>query len=548
MKPWFAKEADIIKFPEPEKKVIELPNVQSYPDFLTGVKDLHNRKAKGEISQDSHDKLYQDLIHRFMKKESFETPWFLREDATAQTDQTIDQIANLAKDNDPKIQDHVKKVFQKVIDYANKALGQKQESINEQPEIATASTDQMAIFLKSKLDDMIKKLGPTASDPKIKQYLEKQLNDLKAYAEKSGVETGRNELNDFLTKFDNTIDALTNKITSSEQAFVDANSDAKTKTMQKDVARKKNTIAVVKQVISSIFTGKLFTPGSISNKDMQKKLLAFLTAAKEGIVDWGRILQAGKGKKASVESFVPAEYKEIFEMFKTQLFRARPPTTAGAWGPGEVGLILLGNPITKAGDGGDLQDSKTGDKFELKGSNNPKKGGRLSPEGLSTDDISKKFKELKDKFIGAKTLAKLGKKSKLNTKSFNQGFIRAYNELVDQGLKIDTKKFVGEVIKTAFTANTPSDKELKPYISKMLVGNKVDPESFLKTYTKLLFDRYQGSGEDQSFKNIIVFNPGSTTYTVLDSSDDLDSTDLEITGGIEFGATQVPKSPQIGIA
>jgi len=80
MKPWFVKEADIIKFPEPKAKVIELPNVQSYPDFLTGVKDLHNRKAKGEISQDSHDKLYSDLINRFMKKESFETPWFLREE------------------------------------------------------------------------------------------------------------------------------------------------------------------------------------------------------------------------------------------------------------------------------------------------------------------------------------------------------------------------------------------------------------------------------------------------------------------------------------
>ena len=79
MKPWFAKEADIIKFPEPVKNVVKLPNVQSYPDFLTGVKDLHNRKEKGEISQASHDKLYQDLIHRFMKKESFENPWFLRE-------------------------------------------------------------------------------------------------------------------------------------------------------------------------------------------------------------------------------------------------------------------------------------------------------------------------------------------------------------------------------------------------------------------------------------------------------------------------------------
>ena len=96
MKPWFAKEADIIKFPEPKAKVIELPNVQSYPDFLTGVKDLHNRKDKGEISQDSHDKLYQDLIHRFMKKESFENPWFLRELAPDQMKANVQStIANL---------------------------------------------------------------------------------------------------------------------------------------------------------------------------------------------------------------------------------------------------------------------------------------------------------------------------------------------------------------------------------------------------------------------------------------------------------------------
>ena len=94
MKPWFAKEADIIKFPEPEKKVIELPNVQSYPDFLTGVKDLYNRKEKGEISQDSHDRLYQDLIHRFMKKESFETPWFIREAPRGQPKTPVDYLKN----------------------------------------------------------------------------------------------------------------------------------------------------------------------------------------------------------------------------------------------------------------------------------------------------------------------------------------------------------------------------------------------------------------------------------------------------------------------
>ena len=81
MKPWFEREAKIIKFPEPEQKVITMPNVARYPDFMTGVKDLHNRKDKGEISQQSHDKLYQDLIHRFMRRENVETPWFLNEAA-----------------------------------------------------------------------------------------------------------------------------------------------------------------------------------------------------------------------------------------------------------------------------------------------------------------------------------------------------------------------------------------------------------------------------------------------------------------------------------
>jgi hypothetical protein len=82
MKPWFEKEltdADIIKFPEPEAKVVQMPNVQEYPNFITGVQDLQAKQKDGAISQESYDKLYAELIHRFMKKESFETPWYLRE-------------------------------------------------------------------------------------------------------------------------------------------------------------------------------------------------------------------------------------------------------------------------------------------------------------------------------------------------------------------------------------------------------------------------------------------------------------------------------------
>jgi hypothetical protein len=558
MQPWFMKEGDVVPFPKKDDKVIKLPNVGSYPNFLAGVEDLQSRVKKGELSDEMYKRLYTELLHRFMRRESAETPWFLKEDVTAPIDQKIDQLTNLAK-SDPKLQDYVKNVFQKVIDYANKALGQKQENLSEQPQVATASPDQMAVLLKSKLDDMIKKLGPTASDPKIKQYIEKQLNDIKAYAEKSGVATGlekgRAELRDFLKTYNSTIVALTNKITSSEQAFVDANSYATGKTIKGEVATKKKTIDVLRQVINSIFTGELFKADRIADKGFQDKLVAFLNGAKEGIVDWGKILEAGKGKTAKIDQFIPAQYKEIYSLFRDQLMGARPPTTAGAWGPGEVGLILLGNPITKAGDSGDLQDSKTGVKFELKASNKSSKGGRLSPKGLSTSPTPKLFKTVKEKHIGANVLQKhfkdLGNKSYLageNSYSLNQRFIRQLNELIDKGLKIDVSAFLTDAIIIAFTDNTPTEEELAPYVKKMIVGNKIDYDRFVKAYAKFLMVRYQGSGKDKKFEGILVFNPRTGSYTVLSSAKDLDYKGIEITGGIEFGGAQVPKSPQIGIS
>ena len=109
MKPWFAKEADIIKFPEPEKKVITMPNVASYPDFVTGVADLQARREKGQLSKDSYTKLYTDLIHRFMRKEST-SPWFM--EAPQGIMSLAKQIQKLPPDTDPailnKINDYIK--------------------------------------------------------------------------------------------------------------------------------------------------------------------------------------------------------------------------------------------------------------------------------------------------------------------------------------------------------------------------------------------------------------------------------------------------------
>tara|TARA_B100001057_G_scaffold488607_1_gene573328 strand:+ start:20 stop:1270 length:1251 start_codon:yes stop_codon:yes gene_type:complete len=86
MKPWFLKDADIIQFPKRKADVVTLPNVNSYPDFISGVRDLQSKLKNKTISTDSYNKLYTDLITRFrLKNESAQTPWFLREY------QTLDQ-------------------------------------------------------------------------------------------------------------------------------------------------------------------------------------------------------------------------------------------------------------------------------------------------------------------------------------------------------------------------------------------------------------------------------------------------------------------------
>jgi hypothetical protein len=147
IQPWFQREveeAEIIKFPEPEKKVLDMPSVASYPDFMTGVSDLKARMGKGEISQASHDKLYTDLIHRFMKKESFETPWFLREAPDNRNVKRLNFVTNYLKNNPEELAR-----FHKVI--AQKEREQK---------LASGSTDAV---------DLAKKLQPAFTKPESDQ-------------------------------------------------------------------------------------------------------------------------------------------------------------------------------------------------------------------------------------------------------------------------------------------------------------------------------------------------------------------------------------------
>ena len=161
------------------------------------------------------------------------------------------------------------------------------------------------------------------------------------------------------------------------------------------------------------------------------------------------------------------------------------------------------------------------------------------------------FKKIKIKYFGKDFETKLGVKYATITggNSLNQTFISELNRYVLEGNEFDTKGFLYTSIAGAFTNDAPDKKELNPYVEPMVGDdNTVNYNVFVRNYAKFLFSRYQGKEENKKFKNIIVFNPGTTTYTVLDGADDIDRDDVTVTGGIEFGGAQVPKSPQIGIS
>ncbi len=150
MKPWFENEAEIIKFPKPSAKVIKMPDINAYPDFITGVQDLQKTLRDGTISQEMYNKLYQELIQRFIKKESFENPWFLRE---APEDEAIKnrviRALNKRKAEDPIFD----KVYKNII---GKQLDTRIQNYIASHKDADIGTSEMAFLVKE-----IPQLGKT---------------------------------------------------------------------------------------------------------------------------------------------------------------------------------------------------------------------------------------------------------------------------------------------------------------------------------------------------------------------------------------------------
>ena len=544
MKPWFEKEADIIPFPKkPERQVIKMPSVSEYPDFITGVLDLQARRDKGQFGKDSYNKLYQDLIHRFMKKESFDTPWFLREDTA---EQTVDQLEKVAQ-QDPKKADVISKAFDKVLQFTNNLLGQKPQQTEN-----TAQVAQQADLIQDQIMQL-KKLGDFKNVKKLETFFNNFYQQVQqvGFEKRIGV---RQELakaiNIVAGKVNGTLEEL-EKIYKAQKETGDPNVVIKTSP----------GADAIRSDITNIVRGLIekYRDNYKTEEEFNKfnqMIMEFLTASREGIVPLGALIKMGSGN--IITAVNKTKFKPLVDNgFITELLKLIPGKTSGNWGPGELGLAILGSPVSK-GDKGDIM---VGDeKIELKASNNPKKGGRIGSSIVKAGMAGmKEYQVALDKFlkaVGQKRngrVIKFGDQKPVNALNVNSNtWIKTINPMiVASKVSADVvKTFLKELSEAAL--NVPESGKINFDYSKAIgKDNQIIFSEFYKEYLRVIMAYYN---QVEGVGKILIIRPQNGNFDVINATD-VDDVIKKLKAGklatgttlINFSDSQAKLSPQIGV-
>ena len=230
-------------------------------------------------------------------------------------------------------------------------------------------TDSLVNTLMAELENVIDKAK--------KKAILAMVKNLVAEAKKEEFQAGR----DITGQLKSSARALAAKISGTLEAFTQQyqeqikEGDPQAPKRQAISANELNQDLI--DLIESIFNkpiSKAETPES--RNETAKKILDFMNRCQKGVIDLKRLIAKGGG---NVLEDINDNDKQILDMLENALLRAKPGKTAGNWGPGELGLAILGTPVNK-GSKGDLDVG--GEMIELKASQDPKKGGRFGSTAL----------------------------------------------------------------------------------------------------------------------------------------------------------------------
>lgn len=438
---------------------------------------------------------------------------------------------------------------------------------------AVSVSEDLNVSDTKKIQALITQFKDPASRAKLESLLQDPANvkiilKIEASAKKAGKEEqigldlkNAKELNHYVSvltkKATNGLDALNNVYKYQSQAGEDVTSEK-----PKDV----NQTALITQIKGAIQTSfKDIEFSNINKNSLERKVLNFMKkAATDGIFTFNDLIKKGQGTKANIFDLVPEEYKEVMDLVGRRLLSSTVGTGAGSWGPGELGLCILGSPVAKAKKKGDLEIG--GEPVELKASRDPKKGARLNTDvllngyaarthynELITDLaklVKKKPKDLltypimrKGKVVGT------GKKASLNnfsTQTIGLLNLHVFEKIQNPDIALE---FITNVVKAVLQPE--AHKFVNPALLKHAIDDKgkIHYVPFMEAYIEILLKCYS---HFDGVNTILIINPITGNYTIINNSKQLISQMrkgvVEYSGGLDFGNKQSKASPQLGIA
>ena len=503
-------------------------------------------------------------------------------DFSAQIEAELNNLSNIV-DKKPEVEDKVNAGLQKLIKLAKTSAvpaekpaqpapqqkpqleppaSETKETMFDEAAAAISMTDSLVSTLMTELANVV--------DNAKKKAILGMLKNLVAEAKQEEFSAGKDIINQLKSSANILAAKISGTLEALKQQYDEQINEGDPQAPKRNSKSPKEVNNELIDLIEGIFNKPISQANTMQQRDaIAKKILSFMKRCEVGVIDLKAKIAAGKG---IITSGISAEDQEILDMLENALMKAKPGKTAGNWGPGELGLAILGTPVNK-GSKGDLDVG--GEMIELKASQNPKKGGRFGSTALQrgTDGKAEYTEALRDllttagynpkqlldksnpKYIGLLPAAK-GKTKTVSHLSFGQTFIEAglNPKIKGRVSPDDTLNFLEMVAISCITKEYKYDIRTKPLFQSCVNGDStINLPMFNLKYSEMLYGLYQKTDD---VGKIMVMNPLTGSYFILGGPKDLakaaksDGKNAPIqfsTVTIDFSDSQGKASPQIGI-
>ena len=464
------------------------------------------------------------------------------------------QQLNFIKDNVMTLSDDLK---QKVLD----ALQKLKSYVKQEPVQQNEGIDDAVALINNEIMQEISKLDQIAEE-----HLELITKIVQAGTSKS-MQAGHTELNKIKTRIEALYTPLASKIVNGCDAFIskeeivtDADTDELSNKKQKRAELSKTGLAV-RQAIADMTNGVMEKAGRLEAiKDAELELTRIeeflVRCVKDPFINFDELIKRTHGTVEQEFAKKGSKYIDIYNQFENILGRTIDQSGAGAWGPAELGLLMLSNPVKK-GTKGDIETAG-GKQVEVKASKKAAAGARLNVEQALKGNLVRDYNSVLQKYFGSTIKTEEGDitvdhqtdKGQVNFTKKGFDILNSWISTLPKWNRQTAIKFLIDSVNLPmanYVGQRSYDKMLSSAMANVVNNQgQFDFANFQKAYTEVLFAVYKSEMLDC----ILVINPILGTFLIMNDPEDLGDTvnrGLVISGGIDFKDKQSTKSPQIGV-